>query len=171
LPISAQTRCTALSGLCDLCLRTEAIPPPARSAILDLVRLEYFDDPSLQRPVLLLYGERGIDPEAVALLRRGVEELAARAKEDGLRVESLPGFLGVDGCSLLAQVGKSNVGVEPSTGTGRSLRCGLDAAGWRRVSDLLEPFADHEQAGSRNGFQYLDESGPIDWIISRSRSW
>jgi hypothetical protein len=37
-----------------------------RSAILDHVRLDFFDDPSLQRPVPLLYGERGIDPEAVA---------------------------------------------------------------------------------------------------------
>jgi hypothetical protein len=135
------------------------------------MRLEYFDDPSLQRPVLLLYGERGIDPEEVALLRRAVEELADGATENGLRVESLPGFLAVDGCSLIAQASKSNAGVELSTGSGRSFRCGLDAVGWHRMAALLEPFADQEQARSQNGFQYLDESGPIDWIISRSRSW
>src|SRR6202000_809796 len=102
---------------------------------LDLVRLEFFDDPSLRRPVLLLYGERGVDPDAVALLRRAVEELADEATKSWFAVESLPGFSGVDGCSLIAQIDKTNAGVQP--GTGRSWRCGLDAAGWRGVSDLL----------------------------------
>jgi hypothetical protein len=135
------------------------------------MRLEYFDDRSLQRPVLLLYGERGIDPEEVTLLRRAVQELADGATKNGLRVESLPGFLGVDGCSLIAQARKSNVGVELSAESVRSLTCRLDAAGWHRISALLEPFADQTQVRSQNGFQYLDESGPVDWIISRSRSW
>ena len=40
-----------------------------------------------------------------------------------------------------------------------------------RAVGLLEPFVDRAEASSRNGFQYLTESGPIEWIISRSRSW
>ena len=135
------------------------------------MRLEYFDDASLPRPVLLLYGEAGIDPGEVALLRRAVQQLAGGATGNRLRVEGLAGFLGVEGCSLIVEATDSNVGVEFVTGSDRSFSCGLAPAGWQLVWDLLEPFADHEQAASRNGFEYLDESGPIDWIISRSRSW
>jgi hypothetical protein len=40
------------------------------------MRLEYFDDLSLPRPVLLLYGDRGFDPGEVVLLRRAIQELA-----------------------------------------------------------------------------------------------
>jgi hypothetical protein len=134
------------------------------------MRLEYFDDPSLQRPVLLLYGNRGIDPGEVALLRGAVEGLADGTK-DHIRVEGLPGFLGVDGCSLIAQGSDSNLGVEPIPRSDRSFKCEPDPARWRRVWGLLEPFADREQALNPNGLQYLDESGPIEWIISRSRSW
>jgi hypothetical protein len=132
------------------------------------MRLEYFDDPSLQRPVLLLYGN---DPEEATLLRGAVEDLADGTTTDDFRVESLPGFLGVDGCSLIAQVSDSNLGVELIPGSDRSFSCKLDAARWRHVWGLLEPFVDREMASTPNGFQYLDESDAIDWIISRSRSW
>jgi hypothetical protein len=135
------------------------------------MRLEYFEDSSLQRPVLLLYGERGVDPGEVALLRRAIEELARGATKDPLRVDGLPGFVGVEGCSLTVQASESDPGVHRITGSAHLFRCGLDVAGWHRVWDLLEPFAVQEQASSQNGFQYLDESGPVDWIISRSRSW
>jgi hypothetical protein len=135
------------------------------------MRLEYFADVSLPRPVLLLYGEKGIDAGEVVLLRRAVQELADGAMGHRLQVEGFPGFLSVEGCSLIAEATDSNVGIELIAGSERSLSCRLAPAGWQLVCDLLEPFADHEQAASQNGFQYLDESGPIDWIISRSRSW
>jgi hypothetical protein len=132
------------------------------------MRLEYFDDPSLQRPVLLLYGN---DPAQTTLLRGAVQDLADGTTKDDLRVEGLPGFLGVDGCSLVAQVSDSNLGVQLIPGSDRSFRCELDPARWRHVWDLLEPFVAPEIASNPNGFQYLDETDAIDWIISLSRSW
>jgi hypothetical protein len=47
----------------------------------------------------------------------------------------------------------------------------LDIDGWHRVVGLLEPFVTAKPTINPHGFQYLDESGPIDWIISGPRSW
>jgi hypothetical protein len=63
------------------------------------------------------------------------------------------------------------LGGELIPGPDRSFRCKLDSARWRRVSSLLELFANRELALNPNRFQYLDEPGPVDWIISRSQSW
>jgi len=64
-------------------------------------RLEYFDDQSLRRPVSLLYGNSS---EEAALLRSAVTDLADGTGKADLRVDGLPGFLGIDGCSLIASV-------------------------------------------------------------------
>lgn len=130
------------------------------------MQVEYFDD-ATPHPVLLLYGD---DPEETLLLRGAVEALADGKAKD-FRVEDLPGFRGVDGCSLVAQAGDRNAGVEPVPGTSRAFRCERDRQGWRHVWWLLEPFVDPETGGKPNAFQYLDEVGVIEWIISGSRGW
>lgn len=146
-------------------------PQTQQAAMLEPMRLEYFEDPSLPAPVLLLYGEKGIDPDEVTVLRRRVRQLADGAAENRFQVDGLAGCFGVEGCSLVAEVTESSSGVELIAGRDRSFGCRLDRAGWQRVWALLEPFVDPEEASSQNGFQYLDESGPIEWIISRSRGW
>jgi hypothetical protein len=126
--------------------------------------LEYFDDTSLARPVLLLYGN---DPTEATALRDALGDLAAGVTRD-LDVLDLPGFRGIDGCSLIAHVGEKSVGIEPMPGSLRSFRCSLDLSDWQLVSDLLEPFA--TGTGGSQAFQYLTEAG-IEWIISTHRGW
>ncbi len=128
--------------------------------------LEYFDDES-PHPVLLLHGS---DAEETLRLRAAVKALGD-GRETAFRVEDLPGFDGVAGCSLVAQVGEANLGVERVQDADRAFRCVRDPEGWRHIWWLLEPFVDPESGGDPNRFQYLDESGAIEWIISGSRGW
>ena len=101
------------------------------------MRLEYLEDPESQTPrVLLAYGD---DPRDAAVLRRTAEELGAADNDHEVRVDRLPGFHGVDGCSLVASVGTVDSGVEPLDGSDRAFRCVLRPAAWKRVSGLLEP--------------------------------
>lgn len=146
--------------------------------MIPLMRLEYLEDLESQSPrVLLAYGN---DPRDVTVLRRTVEQLAAGSEARDVRIDKLPGFQPVDGCSLTASVGSVDSGIAQLDGSDRAFRCVLRPETWRRVSGLLEPFEKTEEparsqylAGLRTGarFQYLSETGPVEWIVSTERSW
>ena len=130
------------------------------------MRLEYFEDLASQTPrVLLTYGD---DPSGATSLRQAVEALAGGAVGHEVRVDRLPGFEGLDGCSLVATVGTSDRGVEPLDGAWKDFRCVLGPAAWENVAGLLEPF---ETRTPDHAHQYLDESGPVLWIVSSDRGW
>ena len=135
--------------------------------MIPLMRLEYLEDLEAQSSprVLLAYGT---DPGGAAVLRHTVEQLAASSEAHGVRIDKLPGFQPVEGCSLTASVGSVDSGVEKLEGSERAFRCVLRPATWRRVWGLLEPF---EIEMGPNGFQWLSEEGPIEWIISGDRGW
>jgi hypothetical protein len=129
------------------------------------MNFEYFDgDPE----VLLVYGDQA---DAVQRLRSAIATLVADAPAQGVRLDQLAGFTGIDSCSLLAELGESNLGLRRVDGTDRGFRCVLHAAGWHRVSGLLEPFAAERPVVGRTRFQYLVEKGPIEWIVSTTRGW
>jgi hypothetical protein len=142
-----------------------------------MMRLEYLEDPESQTPrVLLAYGD---DPRGATVLRRTAEALATGDSDQKVRVDQLPEFHGVDGCSLAVSVGTVDSGVEPLDGSGRAFRCVLRPATWRRVSALLEPFERAQPTDNPRlrgltvgaQFQYLTETGPVEWIISTERGW
>jgi hypothetical protein len=129
------------------------------------VLLEYLDDPSLTRPVLLMHGD---EPRAVALLRNA---LHAVAQGESIEVTELPGFSGVDGCSLTLRLDTSDLGVQPIKDGGRyAFECGLHKEAWATVGGLLEPFSAHRDDRAHS-HQYLTAAGKIEWIISTDRSW
>jgi hypothetical protein len=142
------------------------------------VHLDYFErDGGMPRPVLLAYGN---DPRDTTVPRRAVEQLAVSSAAHDVRIDKLPGFQPVDGCSLTASVGSVDSGVEQRDGSDRAFRCVLGPATWRHVSGLLETFELTKEparsphvAGLRIGarFQYLSDTGPVEWIISTERSW
>jgi hypothetical protein len=128
--------------------------------------LEYFEDPDASPSrVLLLYGPTG--PEVERLCAE-LATLASGAATEPLRVDLLPGIAAVGGCSLLADLGQADLGVQPEHGERPAFRCVLTAEGWLRVVGLLGPFLSR---GREKGFQYLTEAGLVEWIISDSRSW
>jgi hypothetical protein len=133
------------------------------------LRLEYFEDPqSPEPPVLLIYGD---ELDTAARLREAIVPFLDGQTGREFRVDCLPGFQGVDGCLLTAQLGDSDLGVVPIDSGDRAFRCVLDAAGWRHVFDLLEPFTTGDLTPSRHAHQYLTETGAIEWIVSTNREW
>lgn len=131
------------------------------------VRLEYLEALESQSPrVLLAYGD---DPRDATALRRTVEQLAVSSEPHDVRIDELPGFEPVDGCSLTASVGSVDSGVEQLAGSDRAFRCAFRPAAWMLVSGLLEPFEKNEGPGAR--FQWLSEEGPVEWIYSTVRGW
>jgi hypothetical protein len=129
------------------------------------LKLEYLEDTDASPArVLLLYEATAAEVEAV---RGGIAALAGDPSAE-FNLEGVPGFLGIDGCSLVASVGALDLGVEAIGDGKRHFRCILSPPGWQRVCELLEPFLDVKE-GTR--FQYLTEVGPIDWIVSTSRAW
>ena len=128
--------------------------------------LEYLEDPDAQlhTRVLLLYD---LAPEEVGALRDAIDRLSRGNPGDELQVDALPGVVAVDGSSLVASVGETDLGVEPVTGAGLGFCCALTPGSWQRACGLLEPFL----LGGGLGFQYLTEVGPVEWIISHDRGW
>lgn len=101
------------------------------------------------------------------VLRAVIEQLSVGRPGYEVQVDQLRGFVGVDGCSLVAAVGNADLGVEPIASTEREFRCVLGTAAWHRALGLLEPFV----SGGANGFQYLAEPGSVEWIISTDGRW
>jgi hypothetical protein len=133
------------------------------------MQLEYFDDlQSPARPVLLTYGD---DPREAALLQDAIQRLVTGNVNQQIRIHELPGFRSVNGCSLVAHVASSNLGVLPVEGADLAFHCALDPTTWSQVSGLLEPFADSARPSSTSIHQYLTSDGPADWIIATSRHW
>jgi hypothetical protein len=127
--------------------------------------LEYFEDLSAQPPRVLVMHDFG--PDDMEVLCGAIEELSVRERGDEVQLDRLPGFVGVDRCSLMAVVGNADLGVEPVSGREREFRCVLSTEAWQQALGLLEPFV----AGGANGFQYLAESGSVEWIISTDGRW
>jgi hypothetical protein len=127
--------------------------------------IEYFEDPAA-RPsrVLLLYD---FTLDEVARLRGAIERVIRAPYGYEEQVDALPGFVGIDGCSLVARVGEIATGIDQVDPLKLEFRCVLDLAGWQHAFALLEPFVTR----ATEGFQYLTEAGSIEWIVSSSRSW
>ena len=132
------------------------------------MQLEYFDDPSIARPVLLTYSK---DPSDAAALQRALAPLVAGDTDRQVQIDKLPGFRGIDGCSLIAQVASSNLGVTRTIDNEPSFSCALNPTTWSQVSGLLEPFTQARAPRAPDVHQYLASDGPIDWIVATSRHW
>jgi hypothetical protein len=87
-----------------------------------------------------------------------------------VRVDAIPSVQAVDGCTLAAVVGRTDVGVELTGDGARAFRCSLRPESWRTVAGLIEPFT-IARCRPATEFQYLTDAGSIDWIISTSRQW
>jgi hypothetical protein len=129
------------------------------------MRLEYFNDPATSAPpVLLLFGR---EPSDAAAIRDALADLASMEPGGELQIDRLAV---VDGASLMGVVGQADLGTEPVGDSDTAFRCVLTPESWRTAAQLIEPFTTRRRDGA-NGFQYLADAGPIDWVISSSREW
>ena len=125
--------------------------------------LEYLDDPSLPKPVLLMYG--GAPPVVVVL----GTALGAVVRGGRCNLTSCPGLAASAARSRCERV--TPTARRPIEGrTDNAFECIHRAATWETVEGLLVPFA--TPRGDRgHGHQYLTEAGTIEWIVSTDRSW
>jgi hypothetical protein len=122
------------------------------------MKLEYLDRASPNpKPTLLLHGD---DPAVV----RALSAALANLTEDGIDIATFTGVEPVDQCSVIVKASKRDEGIR---------RIGRNAFAWCLTADaldhvlgFLEPFMEPSANG---GFQWLEESGEIDFIISRAR--
>ncbi|MCB1615486.1 MAG: hypothetical protein KDI30_05680 [Pseudomonadales bacterium] len=129
------------------------------------MKLEYFADGNLDCPLILLYG---VEPECIKLLQVELNKLI-QGQISQLFIHDLPGFISVNNCQLFVSAGKRDIGVR-NLAAANQFECILQVETLQQVIELLDPFATNpENDGVR--FQYLDDSGPIAWLISRARSW
>jgi hypothetical protein len=129
------------------------------------VLIEYFEDTAARLPRVLLFYDFTLD-EATRL-REAVERLSQGPYGYEEQIDALPGFAGIEGCSLVACIGEVATGIDQIDPAELGFRCVMDSTGWQHAFALLEPFVTSETMG----FQYLTEAGSIEWIISSSRSW
>jgi hypothetical protein len=135
------------------------VEAPSDKPCLCAVLIEYFEDIAA-RPlrVLLLYD---FTLDEAKRLRGAVERLSQAPHGYEEQIDGFPGFVGIEGCSLVACVGEVATGLDQTDPPELGFRCVMDAAGWQHAFALLEPFV----TSDADGFQYLTEAGSIEWII------
>lgn len=122
------------------------------------MKLEYLDCASSnQKPVLLFYGA---EFEVV----RSFATVLSNLPEGGVEISTLSGVEAVDQCRVLVRHSSRETGIRRTgrnTFTWYVTRDTLD-----HVLGFLEPFT---EPSTESGFQWLEESGEIDFIVSRGR--
>ncbi len=117
------------------------------------MRTVFFRDGSPDCPLVAI---ADFEPAEVVALRSEVVRLATG--------ESTSAVLEGD-VHLTLQVGKRDVGILNRGPPG--LACVLRPLAWEQVADLLEPFTEPGQ----RGFQWLDQTGDVKLLISRTGKW
>jgi hypothetical protein len=128
------------------------------------MNIEFFADGSPDCPLILIYGR---EPEQAAILMQSVHRLA-EGETNWIAVHELLGFNSVDGCKLFARVSSNDGGVQRLPER-EAFECLLRPASWSNIEGLLEPFTDPNTPSGR--FQWLDEHGDVDLLISTHRGW
>ena len=125
--------------------------------------IEYFPDGSDDCPLILMHG---CEPDAIFGLCDRVVALAAE-RIQGVAVHELPGFESVNSCRLFLQTGNSDNGTY-ALSEAESFECRLRPASWDTFQWKLRPFT---IPLSNNHFQYLDNHGDIQLLVSGHRGW
>jgi hypothetical protein len=122
------------------------------------MKLEYLDRASPNhKPTLVLHGDGPVVVRALSVA-------LANLTENGIDLSTLPGVEPVDQCRVVVQASKSESGIRRIERSAFAWRLPPDALD--HVLGFLEPFMG---ASPDEGFQWLEESGEIDFIISRGR--
>jgi hypothetical protein len=138
-----------------------------------------FSNPSLPAPPRLLSGVVSRQSMRTVLFQEGAPECPIVAITDFVAAEIVSlrsdvvrlasgneRSVVVDGeVHLTLQTGERDIGI--LDGRAPCLTCVLRPSAWRQVADLLEPFTEPDQ----RGYQWLDETGDVKLLISRTGEW
>lgn len=128
------------------------------------MHLEFIPDGSPDCPLIILSWSV---PEEAERLRDALRGLAS-SSETTAALHSLPFIKPVEGCELSAHVAEEDVGARLLENSSNRFAWSLTPQSWQHVIDLLHPMA---LPDCRSGYQWLDEAGEIEVLISTRRSW
>ena len=126
------------------------------------MKIEFLPDGSPDCPLVRLYDFNGDEVRAlhmvfVALSTGTSEEVA---------LEALPGVEPVSGCQVHLKLDSWNRGGRIVKGSA-AIEWHLTRERWDNVAGLTKPFCDQPV----NGYQWLDETGPVSLLLSADGSW
>ena len=125
------------------------------------MKLEFLAEGSPDCPLIRLYS---FTQSEVVRLKQIIDELAnGNMQSTALHQER--GIDAVRGCEFVLTRGDRDNGTNQTSPL--HFECVLSKAGWADVSFLLQPFC---ETGA-NGFQWLEEKGPISLLISVKGTW
>lgn len=121
------------------------------------MKLEYIHDGDLDTSLIRLYE---FDTHGAAELHGLVSDLTGGRRTE-VALHGVVGVAPVDGCQLVLRAGASDEGV---VRLGDAFTCVLTPASWGTVV----PFCDKADG---NTFQYLDDTGGINLLLSVDGGW
>jgi hypothetical protein len=124
------------------------------------MKLDFVSGFGLDCPMVRLYGR---EPERVRELMLALNDVARFP----VAIHGLPGIEAIDGCRLIARVGKRDRGVRKLKDGGFDWE--MEPEGWAHVIGFLEPFAEPQPEGTF--FQYLSREGEITVLVSTDGRW
>lgn len=133
------------------------------------MNLEFLPDGSPDCPLIIFSWSV---PEGAEQLRGALRGLAS-SSETAVEIHALPFISPVDGCQLSAHAAKEDVGARPLENAGNRFTWSLTRRSWQNALDLLGTMTRQDVRADANGcrFQWLDDAGGIDVLISTHRSW
>ena len=131
------------------------------------MKLEYFESPCQDCPLILIYGNEMV---GASNLRLAIERVAS-GLTNHIDIHEIPGYNPVDDCQLRLQITQNDaVGVRMD---------GKNCFVWELtledcydVIGLLEPFSDKIEGNTNKHYhQYLEQNGEFIIIFSTDRQW
>ena len=130
-----------------------------------MIRIELLEDGARNRPVLLIWGTQ---QAGFGSLQEAFERLATGQIRE-VDLGQLVGFQSVGGVRLVAAAGPSDLGARKTSSVG-SIRWEARSSTWDNIAGLVEAFAT-AASEQQYRFQWLDQSGDAEVIVSTRRSW
>ena len=124
------------------------------------MNVDFLDSGSEACPLIRLHGFAAAE---ATKLRAVISSLAARITSS-IALEDV-GLIRAGGCRLFLLAAEHDAGVLRRAGTD-DFECALTPERWDDIAALIEPFA-----SGATGFQWLDTTSDVKWLLSADGGW
>ena len=121
------------------------------------MNIEYLDGNTGDCPLIRVYGD---EPDSVKLLMESISDLI-NGELKSKRLNDIKGFKGINNCQFIIEVSSKREGVIKIRNN--IFHCRLQKEYWQTAYELLESLS----KGERIGYQWIDESSEISFLVSR----
>jgi len=124
------------------------------------MKIEYIHEGSSDCPLIRIYAFKNDEIDNLYSIISGLAE----GKYNSATLHDLPFMNSIENCRLTFYVNEDDKGIALSQDN--NFECRLTRDSWFRVMDLVAPFKN-----DINGFQWLDEEGPVSLLLSKDGRW